>query len=67
MAVFPKKKKSENYTNFNVIDNSLSTHSRCCPISYFMACIVGGYVRAHSAHYVIGVEDSSQRMRFQGF
>ncbi len=32
---------------FNVIDNSLSTHSFCCQISYFTAHIVGGYVFRH--------------------
>ncbi len=28
---------------FNGIGNSPSAHSRCCQISYFTACIVGGY------------------------
>ncbi len=34
---------------FNVIDNSLSahSHSHCYQISYFMACIVGGYATTY--------------------
>ncbi len=35
------------YIYYNVIDNPLSTYSRCCQISYFMACNVGGYGFPH--------------------
>ncbi len=55
MKLFPQKcilsgifAKSNNFfpfhTYFNVINNSLPVHSRCCQISYFMARIVGAYI-----------------------
>ncbi len=37
---------------FHVIDNSLLAHSRCCQISYFVACIIGGYATTYQMRSV---------------
>ncbi len=58
-TVFPKNaywaRYSQKTNNFfplhiyyNVTDNSLSAHSRCCQISYLMVCIGESYAIANS-------------------